>query len=46
MADYHAYCRDNDLYLTYVIINPQADRSKNWGEHKKNLRRRSVLGNW
>lgn len=32
MTDYHAYARDNDLYLTYVIINPQADRSKNWGE--------------
>ena len=34
MGDYHAYCRDNDLYLTYVIINPQADRSKNWGEQE------------
>ena len=34
MANYHAYCRDNDLYLTYVIINPQADRSKNWGEQE------------
>ncbi len=28
LADYYAYARDNDLYLTYVIINPQADRSK------------------
>jgi 4-hydroxyphenylacetate 3-monooxygenase len=25
---YYRYARDNDLYLTYVIINPQADRSK------------------
>jgi 4-hydroxyphenylacetate 3-monooxygenase len=28
VADYYRYARDNDLYLTYVIINPQADRSK------------------
>ena len=28
LADYYAYARDHDLYLTYVIINPQADRSK------------------
>ncbi|KQW20541.1 4-hydroxyphenylacetate 3-monooxygenase [Afipia sp. Root123D2] len=28
LADYFRYARDNDLYLTYVIINPQADRSK------------------
>ena len=28
LADYYAYARDNDLYLTYVIINPQAVRSK------------------
>ena len=28
LADYYAYARDNDAYLTYVIINPQADRSK------------------
>ena len=26
--DYYVYARDNDLYLTYVIINPQVDRSK------------------
>lgn len=25
---YYRYARDHDLYLTYVIINPQADRSK------------------
>lgn len=29
LADYFQYARDNDLYLSYVIINPQADRSKN-----------------
>lgn len=28
LADYYHYARDNELYLTYVIINPQADRSK------------------
>lgn len=28
LADYYAHARDNDLYLTYVIINPQADRSR------------------
>ncbi len=29
---YYEYARDNDIFLTYVIINPQADRSKAWGE--------------
>ncbi|MDK3018862.1 4-hydroxyphenylacetate 3-hydroxylase family protein [Pseudodonghicola flavimaris] len=28
LSDYYEYARDNELYLTYVIINPQADRSK------------------
>jgi 4-hydroxyphenylacetate 3-monooxygenase len=32
VRDYYEYARDNDLYLTYVIINPQADRSKSAGE--------------
>lgn len=26
--EYYVYARDNDLFLTYVIINPQVDRSK------------------
>ncbi|MEL0112025.1 MAG: 4-hydroxyphenylacetate 3-hydroxylase N-terminal domain-containing protein [Rickettsiales bacterium] len=26
--DYYVHARDNDLYLTYVIINPQVDRTK------------------
>ena len=30
--NYYEYARDNDIFLTYVIINPQADRSKAWGE--------------
>ena len=36
-ADYFDYARDNDLFLTYVIINPQADRSKDWGEQDEDL---------
>lgn len=28
LSEYYRYARDNDIYLTYVIINPQADRSK------------------
>jgi 4-hydroxyphenylacetate 3-monooxygenase len=32
LEDYYRYARDNDLYLTYVIINPQADRSKTAGQ--------------
>ena len=28
LADYYRFARDRDLYLTYVIINPQADRSR------------------
>lgn len=32
LEDYYRYARDNDLYLTYVIINPQADRSKSAGQ--------------
>ncbi len=30
--DYFTYARDHDLFLTYVIINPQVDRSKAWGD--------------
>ena len=30
--DYFVHARDNDLYLTYVIVNPQLDRSKSTGE--------------
>lgn len=28
LLDYFRHARDNDFYLTYVIVNPQADRSK------------------
>jgi 4-hydroxyphenylacetate 3-monooxygenase len=34
LADYYRHARDNDLYLTYVIINPQADRSKTASQQK------------
>ena len=30
--NYYVDARDNDLYLTYVIINPQVDRSKSAAE--------------
>jgi 4-hydroxyphenylacetate 3-monooxygenase len=32
LEGYYRYARDNDLYLIYVIINPQADRSKGAAE--------------
>jgi hypothetical protein len=28
LADYYRYARDNDLFVTYTIINPQGDRSR------------------
>jgi len=28
LVEYHAYARDEDLYLSYVLVNPQADRSR------------------
>ena len=34
LVDYYRYARDRDLYLTYVIINPQADRSKGPAEQR------------
>ena len=34
VEDYFAYARDNDLFLTYVIINPQADRGKEASEQE------------
>ena len=32
--DYYEFCRDTDAFLTYVIINPQADRSKDSSEQE------------
>jgi 4-hydroxyphenylacetate 3-monooxygenase len=41
-ADYFEHARANDLFLTYVIINPQADRSKDWGQQAEELVARIV----
>lgn len=35
--DYYEYARDRDLYLTYVIVNPQADRGKDPGQQAEGL---------
>jgi 4-hydroxyphenylacetate 3-monooxygenase len=40
--DYYDYASRNDLFLTYVIINPQANRSKDWGEQDDDLVARIV----
>lgn len=32
LDDYFHFARRHDLFLTYVIINPQADRSRDWGD--------------
>jgi len=37
LADYVDFAARNDLFLTYVIVNPQADRSKDWGEQAEEL---------
>jgi 4-hydroxyphenylacetate 3-monooxygenase len=42
LADYVDYARSNDLFLTYVIVNPQADRAKNWGDQAEELVARIV----
>ncbi|WP_176086075.1 4-hydroxyphenylacetate 3-hydroxylase N-terminal domain-containing protein [Martelella sp. HB161492] len=31
VRSYYEYARDNDLFLSYVIINPQADKAKSAG---------------
>jgi 4-hydroxyphenylacetate 3-monooxygenase len=42
LAGYFDYISRNDLYLSYVIINPQADRSKDWGDQVPDLVARIV----
>jgi len=37
LADYVDYASRNDLFLTYVIVNPQADRSRDWGDQAEEL---------
>ena len=40
--DYFDYAVNSDLFLTYVIINPQAERGKAWGEQEEDLVARIV----
>jgi 4-hydroxyphenylacetate 3-monooxygenase len=42
LLDYFDYTSKNDIFLTYVIINPQAERAKNWGEQRQELVARIV----
>lgn len=42
LLDYFDYASRSDLFVTYVIINPQADRSKAWGEQDDDLVARLV----
>ena len=42
LLDYFDEVSRNDLYLSYVIINPQADRNKAWGEQNEDLVARMV----
>ncbi len=37
LANYADYATRNDLYVTYVIVNPQADRSRDWGDQAEEL---------
>src|SRR6202043_3440481 len=39
---YFDYASRNDLYLSYVIINPQAERNKAWGKQEDDLVARIV----
>ena len=42
LLDYFDYVSRNDCYVSYVIINPQADRNKAWGEQQEDLVARIV----
>ncbi len=42
LLDYFDYVSRNDCYVSYVIINPQADRNKTWGEQEDELVARIV----
>jgi 4-hydroxyphenylacetate 3-monooxygenase len=41
-ANYFEEASRNDYFLTYVIINPQAERSKDWGQQAEDLVARIV----
>jgi 4-hydroxyphenylacetate 3-monooxygenase len=42
LLDYFDYVSRNDCYVSYVIINPQADRNKAWGDQEDELVARIV----
>ena len=42
LRDYFEEASRNDYFLTYVIINPQAERAKDWGEQEEDLVARIV----
>src|SRR6516164_3180867 len=42
LRDYFEEASRNDYFLTYVIVNPQAERGKDWGEQKEDLVARVV----
>lgn len=42
LRGYLEYASSRDLFLTYVIINPQSERSKDWGEQQEELVARIV----
>ena len=42
VADYYDYACHNDLFISYVIINPQAERAKDWGQQAEELVARIV----
>src|SRR6476660_5886420 len=37
LRDYFEEASRNDYFLTYVIINPQAERAQDWGDQKEEL---------
>jgi len=42
LRNYFEEASRNDYFLTYVIINPQSERAKDWGEQKEELVARVV----
>jgi 4-hydroxyphenylacetate 3-monooxygenase len=40
--EYFDYAAKSDIFLTYVIINPQAERAKDWGQQADDLVARIV----
>ena len=42
LADYYDYASSSDLFISYVIINPQAERTKDQGQQAEDLVARIV----